>query len=122
MRWNVQALIVASLASVGLAAAAMAKDRGVAGLAKSAEAPGNPSLSGYAGGVRDPANRRDFALRRLDVEAEVRGAIVEMSLDMQFAGRSGSADLGADLDFQIPVDTAAGNYSGTLTVSLFATD
>ncbi len=37
-------------------------------------------------------------------------------------GRSGSTDLGADLDFQIPVDSAAGSYSGTLTVSLFATD
>lgn len=38
------------------------------------------------------------------------------------AGRTGTAELGADLALEIPVDSAAGSYSGNLTVSLFATD
>lgn len=34
----------------------------------------------------------------------------------------GSASLGADLELQVPVDTTAGGYAGTLTVSLFPQD
>jgi hypothetical protein len=38
------------------------------------------------------------------------------------AGRLGSADLGAGLVLDAPVDTPAGTYRGTLTVSLFPVD
>jgi hypothetical protein len=38
------------------------------------------------------------------------------------AGRSGDTQLGAQLAWEVPVDTAAGAYSSTLTVSLFPTD
>ncbi|WP_234983359.1 alpha/beta hydrolase-fold protein [Demequina sp. NBRC 110053] len=37
-------------------------------------------------------------------------------------GRFGSASLGADLVLEAPVGTAAGEYSGTMTVSLFPVD
>ena len=37
-------------------------------------------------------------------------------------GRAGSAEVGADLELAVPVDTAAGSYAATLTVSLFPTD
>ncbi len=38
------------------------------------------------------------------------------------AGRSGSTDVTADLTLETPVDTRAGEYAGTLTVSLFPVD
>lgn len=37
-------------------------------------------------------------------------------------GRFGSASVGADLTFDVPVDTQPGTYSGTLTLSLFPVD
>lgn len=37
-------------------------------------------------------------------------------------GRYGSADLGADLVLEVPVDTQPGTYTGMLTVSLFPVD
>lgn len=37
-------------------------------------------------------------------------------------GRFGTATLGADLRFEVPVGTAPGTYTGTLTVSLFPVD
>ncbi|OLT10597.1 hypothetical protein BJF78_28570 [Pseudonocardia sp. CNS-139] len=38
------------------------------------------------------------------------------------AGRTGTTEVGADLELAVPVDTPAGSYAATLTVSLFPTD
>lgn len=90
--------------------AAFAQDKGLAAIDTDAASRANPSLSGYARGIRDEANRRDFTVRRLDVEAEVRGAVVDMSLDMQFAG-SGKGTSEAWLHLDLPEGAVVTGYA-----------
>ena len=110
MRSTKSLVLAFSLLAAGLVGGAIAQEKGVTSLATDIGAHANPSLTGYARGIRDEANRRDFAIRRLDVEAEVRGAIAELTLDMQFAGRSeGNSE--AWLHIDLPAGAVVTGYS-----------